>query len=159
MYPSDQLLQMKEKMLKKVLAKEMKLQEVAEIFGVTRQSTSKWLAKYKYGGMAELVPKKSGPKNGTCWNKTSDKIENRVVEIAKEHLFKGPDWISDELFEEGIKIDQSTISHPEKEKDALLRKLQAQKTKEKIILFGFTRTRNSARLLFPMGISEKSRCI
>jgi len=109
MYPSDQLLQMKEKMLKKVLAKEMKLRDVAEIFGVTRQSTSKWLAKYKYGGMAELVPKKSGPKNGTCWNRTSDEIENRVVEIAKEHLFKGPDWISDELFDEGIEIDQSTV--------------------------------------------------
>jgi len=109
MYPSDQLLQMKEKMLKKVLSKEMKLHEVAEIFGVTRQSASKWLAKYKYGGMPELVPKKSGPKNGTCWNRTSDKIENRVVEIAKEYLFKGPDWISDELFDEGIEIDQSTV--------------------------------------------------
>lgn len=109
MYPADQLLHMKEKMLKKVLVKEMKLQDVAEYFDVTRQAASKWLAKYKYGGIAELVPKKSGPKSGTCWNRTSEEIENRVVEIAKYHIFKGPDWISDELLDEGIKIDQSTV--------------------------------------------------
>lgn len=109
MYPTEQLLLMKEKLLKKVLKKEMKIAEVAEILGVTRQSVSKWLAKYRYGGITELVPKKSGPKSGTCWNRTSEEVENRVMEIAREYIFKGPDWISDELFEEGININQSTI--------------------------------------------------
>ena len=109
MYPTEQLLLMKEKLLKKVLKKEMKIAEVAEILGVTRQSVSKWLAKYRYGGITELVPEKSGPKSGTCWNRTSEEVENRVMEIAREYIFKGPDWISDELFEEGININQSTI--------------------------------------------------
>ena len=79
MYPAEQLLLMKEKLLKKVLRKEMKICEVAELVGVTRQSVSKWLAKYWYGGIAELVPQKAG----TCWYRTSE-------EIAKEHFFKCP---------------------------------------------------------------------
>jgi transposase InsO family protein len=109
MYPSDQLLPMKERMLNKVINKEMKLQELAEHFGVTRQSASKWLAKFKHGGIAELIPKKSGPKSGTTWNRTKEDIEDRVVAIAKEHIFKGPIWIADQLAIEGITVDQSTV--------------------------------------------------
>ena len=109
MYPSDQLIHMKAKMLQKVVDKKMQLNEVAEHFDVTRQAASKWLANYRFGGIAELVPKKSGPKSGTAWNRTSEDVENRVVEIAKENPFKGPDWISDALLEEGIERDQSTV--------------------------------------------------
>ena len=110
MYPSDQLLKMKAKMLQKVIDKEMKLQECADHFSVSRQAASKWLAKFKYGGIAELVPKKSGPKLGTAWNRTDSKIEDKVIEIAKENLFKGPDWIADKLLaREGDRLDQSTV--------------------------------------------------
>lgn len=109
MYPSDQLLHMKEKMLTKVIHKEMKLQELAEYFDVTRQSASKWLAKFKHGGMAELVPKKSGPKSGETWNRTNDEVEDLVVQIAKKHIFKGPVWIADQLDAQGVIMDQSTV--------------------------------------------------
>ena len=109
MYPSDKLLLMKEKMLTKVVNKEMKLCELADHFDVTRQAASKWLSKYKFGGMAELVPKKSGPKSGTTWNRTTKKIEDRAIEIARNNPFKGPDWISDTLLEEDIKIEQTTV--------------------------------------------------
>ncbi len=109
MYPSDQLLRMKEKMLQKVIDKKMELQECADYFSVSRQSASKWLAKFKHGGIAELVPKKSGPKSGNTWNRTDSEIEDRVIEIAKENLFKGPDWIADTLQEEGIILNQSTV--------------------------------------------------
>jgi transposase InsO family protein len=96
MYPSDQLIR-------------MKVNEVADYFDVSRQSVSKWLAKYKYGGIAELIPKKSGPKTGTAWNRTPEVIEDQVVEIAESNPFKGPDWISDELFEVGINLEQTTV--------------------------------------------------
>ncbi len=109
MYPPDQLTRMKEKMLTKVLAKEMKLKEVAEYFEVSRQTVSKWLAKYKYGGIAELVPKKSGPKTGCTWNRTPEVIEDVAIEIAEKNPFKGPDWISDELLELGIDLEQTTV--------------------------------------------------
>lgn len=109
MYPSDQLLRMKEKMLLKVLNKEMKLYELADHFSVTRKTASKWLAKFKFGGIAELVPKKSGPKSGTCWNRTHEDIEEMVVEIAQQHPFKGPVWIVDQLEEQDVVMDQSTV--------------------------------------------------
>ena len=109
MYPADQLIHMKAKMLQQVVDKEMQLNKVAEYFDVSRQAASKWLAKYKYGGIAELVPKKSGPKTGAAWNKTDSAIEDRVVEVARENPYKGPDWISDELFEEGVDVEQTTV--------------------------------------------------
>lgn len=109
MYPSNQFIQVKKKLLNQIMAKERKIKEVAELLGVSRQSVSKWLAKYKYEGETGLYPKKSGPKKGNTWNKTREGIEDRVIEIAKEHPFKGPDWISDELYEEGIQLNQSTV--------------------------------------------------
>ena len=109
MYPSDQLIRMKEKMLKKVIAKEMKVKEVADHFNVTRQSVSKWLAKYKYGGIAELIPKRSGPKSGTPWNRTPEETEDKVIKMAEANPLKGPDWISDELFEIGVDLEQTTV--------------------------------------------------
>ncbi len=109
MYPPDQLTRMKEKMLKKVLRKEMKLKEFAEHFDVTRQTASKWLSKYKYGGVAELLPKKSGPKSGCTWNRTPETLEDVAIEIAEKNPFKGPDWISDELLDRGIKLEQTTV--------------------------------------------------
>ncbi len=110
MYPSDQLLKMKEQLLQDIIDKKREVQEVAEIFGVSRQSVSIWLGKFKHGGIAELVPKKSGPKGGSAWNKTKDEIEDMIVEIARQNRFKGPDWIADNLREiQNVKVDQSTV--------------------------------------------------
>jgi len=100
---------MKAKMLQQVIDKELQLNKVAEYFDVTRQSVSKWLAKYKYGGIAELTPKKSGPKSGTAKNRTPSEIEDRVIELAKENPLKGPDWLSDTLLAEKIVLNQSTV--------------------------------------------------
>lgn len=109
MYPSDQLLKMKEKLIQEVLDKKREVQEVAEIFGVSRQAVSQWLAKFRHGGIAELVPKKPGPKGGSSWNKTEDEVEDLIVTIARQNPFKGPDWIADALKTQKIKIDQSTV--------------------------------------------------
>ena len=109
MYPSDQLLKMKEKLLKDVLSKRRKINEVSDILGVSRQSISKWLAKYKFEGMMGLIPKKPGPKSGTTWNRTKEDVENLVIEVARSNPFKGPDWISDELAKEEVNLNQSTV--------------------------------------------------
>ncbi len=110
MYPSEHLQKMKVTMIKKVIEKELKVKEAAEQFQVSRQTISKWLARYKYGGEALLNPKKSGPKNKIPWNKTDKKTEDIVVEIALHNQNKGPDWIADELEEEyQIKMNQSTV--------------------------------------------------
>lgn len=109
MYPSNQFIQMKKQLFDDVISKKRKLKEVAEILCISRQSASKWLARYKQEGEAGLYPKKSGPKQGSAWNKTPDEVESRIEEMARDNPFKGPDWLADELFEEGIEIDQSTV--------------------------------------------------
>ena len=109
MYPAQKLIEMKGKMLQKVIDKKLKLNEVADSFDVTRQTVSKWMAKYKYGGIAELAPKKSGPKSGRAHNRTDEKTENQVIEIARQNPFKGPDWISEKLYEGGIELEQTTV--------------------------------------------------
>jgi len=109
MYPSNQFILMKKKLLDDIITKKRKINEVAEILCVSRQSISKWLAKYKYEGEFGLSPKKPGPKQGFAWNKTSKKIENIVINIAQNNPFKGPDWISDQLKNISIHLNQSTV--------------------------------------------------
>ena len=110
MYPSEHLQKMKIAMIKKVIAKEQTIKESVEQFQVSRQTISKWIARYKYGGEALLQPKKSGPKNKIPWNKTEKKTEDIVVELGLHNSQKGPDWISDELeYEYDIKMNQSTV--------------------------------------------------
>ena len=106
MYLSYEMLQMKERILKQVIGKEMKVQDAAFLLGVSRRSISKWLFKYRYGGISEIAPKKPGPKSGKTHNRTSSEIEDLVIGIAKENLYKGPDWIADQL---PMKLNQATV--------------------------------------------------
>lgn len=101
-----EMTQLKIKLVKDVIKKKLKINDVAEILGVDRKSVSRWKWKYIYGGEEALLPKKSGPKNGTAWNKTSEDIENMICNVAERNPFKGPDWIADQL---NIDIDQSTV--------------------------------------------------
>jgi transposase InsO family protein len=109
MYPSNQFIQMKKKLLDEIISKKRKVKEVSEILGVSRQSISKWLAQYKFEGESGLYAKKPGPKKGLAWNKTGVEIEDIIVELARDNPFKGPVWLSDELYKEGIELDQSTV--------------------------------------------------
>lgn len=105
-YICNKMLQLRIKLVKELDEKKIKQKEVMHILDVSRQTVSKWLAQYRVEGEAGLAPKKSGPKNGTAWNKTSEEIEEIVCKIAEDNPFKGPDWIADQLI---IKIDQSTV--------------------------------------------------
>lgn len=100
------MLQMRERIIKQVIAKEMKVKEAAFLLGVNRRSISKWLFKYKYDGLSGITPKKPGPHSGKTHNRTSLEIENMVINIAEKSPYKGPDWIADQL---PMKINQSTV--------------------------------------------------
>ena len=105
-YICNKMLQLRIKYIKRLDRKEIKQNDVVFALDVSRQTVSKWLAKFRVEGEAGLVPKKSGPKGGTAWNRTPEEIEDIVVALAKDHPFKGPDWLADEL---SFKIDQSTV--------------------------------------------------
>lgn len=105
MYISYQMTMLRKTHLDRIIAKEEKVEEAAFALDVRRETVSRWLAKYKYGGIDEIAPKKPGPKKGKAHNRTPEDIENQVIEIAKDHPFRGPQWISDKM--ENI-LDQST---------------------------------------------------
>lgn len=106
MYTSYEMLQMKERILKEVMERKMKVKDAAFLLGVSRRSISKWLFRYKYDGIDGITPKKPGPRSGKTHNRTCLEIEDLVIGIAKENPYKGPDWITDQL---PMKLDQATV--------------------------------------------------
>lgn len=105
-YICNKMLQLRIKLIKELDQKKIKQDEIVFLLDVSRQTISKWLAKYRYEGEAGLAPKKSGPKKGRTWNKTSSAIEDKVCQIAEDNPFKGPAWIADKL---GMTINQATV--------------------------------------------------
>lgn len=98
------------KLVKEIVAKKRKIKEVCEILDISRQSVSKWKAKYIQEWEAWLIPKKSWPKKGTCWNKTPEWLEQECCRIGEENPFMGPIGISDEILDTyEVKINQSTV--------------------------------------------------
>ena len=109
-YLHNKMLELRIKFIKELSKKRIKQSDICFALDVSRQTVSKWLAKYRVEGEAGLAPKKSGPKNGTTWNRTPETIEDLVCELAREHSYKGPDWMADKLEEKYmIQLNQSTI--------------------------------------------------
>lgn len=101
----------REKLLKEIQEKKRRVNEVAEILDVKRETVSRWLAKYRFEGINGICPKKPGPKQGSlAVNRTESHIEDIVCEYGKRNIFKGPRTLADLLLDEQtVKIDQSTV--------------------------------------------------
>lgn len=104
-------MELKQKMLDEVLSKKRKIGDVADIFGVSRQSVSKWLAQYRLLWIEWVTPRKPWPKpTSVPYNKVSSCIESLVIEISKRDSFIWPVGIRDLLLSEtGEILHQSTI--------------------------------------------------
>jgi transposase InsO family protein len=73
--------------------------EVAERFGVTRQSVHRWLRRYAARGLAGLVDGSTVP--GSCPHQMPPAVEARIVELRREHPGWGPRTIGHRLEREG----------------------------------------------------------
>lgn len=93
-YICNKMLQLRIKYIKELDKKKIRQDDVVFALDVSRQTVSKWLAKYRAEGEAGLAPKKSGPKGGTAWNKTPNNMEEVVIALAEDNPFKGPDWLA-----------------------------------------------------------------
>lgn len=93
-----------------ILHKRKKVQEVADLLSVSRKTVHKLKCRYKIHGIAWLVPEKSWPKQWTCWNRTSEEVEEKVAEMAMKHKMEWPVELKYRLEEEEkIEMDQSTV--------------------------------------------------
>jgi transposase-like protein len=73
--------------------------EVAERYGVTRQSLHNWLRRNRERGMAGLVDRSKRPR--TCPHRTPARAEIRVIELRREHPRWGPRRLAYELARKG----------------------------------------------------------
>ena len=103
------LIEMRIRMIKDIVSKKRKVTEVAEIMWVSRKTIHKWKCRYKYYWVSWLLPKKSWPKKGTCWNRTKKNIEEIVMMYGDKYKKEWPVRLSMRLEEIGIEIDQSTV--------------------------------------------------
>ena len=104
------MIQMRITLLQDILSRKRKIQEVASILSVSRQSVSKWLARYRIEGEVGAVPKKCWPKSGIPANRTDAITEETVGSIARLHPELWPRGITVKLEEQtGIILNQSTV--------------------------------------------------
>jgi len=106
---ADNLIAMKENILKLCLAKEMKCSIGASMLNMHIKSFSRLKSRYQKYGKEVLIPKKPGPKRFNPVNRTPDDIAQTVCDLAKSKPDLGPVPLRDELEEKGIYLHQSTI--------------------------------------------------
>ena len=74
--------------------------EVANRFGVSRQSVHSWLVRYEMEGITGLTERSHKPER--CEHQMSSQIQVRVIELRRQNLFWGPKRIQYQLLREGI---------------------------------------------------------
>ena len=74
--------------------------EVANRFGVSRQSVHSWLLRYEMEGMPGLTERSHRPDR--CKHQMSSAVEVRVIELRRQNLYWGPKRIQYQLLREGI---------------------------------------------------------
>lgn len=105
-YRLTKLIQMQEKIIIKVEAGKMQVQEGAELLGVTRQGLLKLRKQYRRHGQKALFGLKRGPKRWhRPWNRTEEATEEFVADFRRENPPDGPITISWKLADEyGIEL-------------------------------------------------------
>src|SRR5829696_6687177 len=78
-----------------VLADGRSVSEVAQQWGVSRQSVHAWLRRYEESGLAGLEPRSTRP--GSCPHQMPGVVEARVLELRRAHPGWGPRRILYEL--------------------------------------------------------------
>ena len=74
--------------------------EVAEKFGVSRQSVHAWLRRYEAGGLDALADRSHRP--ASCPHQMPPAVEARVCELRRQKPFWGPVRIAHQLGREGV---------------------------------------------------------
>jgi len=109
-YQCNQYIEMKIERVKDIIEKKRKICDVADIFWVSRQIVSRWVALYRVHGEKWLIPKKPWPKNGTTWNRTDEDAEEKICALAKQFPQSWTEDIATKLMETTwLVLNQSTV--------------------------------------------------
>jgi len=86
--------------VKEVIADGLTVTEVAERYGVARQTVHKWIRLYQEGGLGWLADRSHRPK--TCPHQMPAEVEARVLELRRIHPEWGPARLRYTLRREGV---------------------------------------------------------
>ncbi len=86
----------------------MPVTEVAEKYGVSRQSVHAWLRRYEQAGLGGLVDRPKRPLS--CPHQVSAEVEARVCELRRAHPRWGPVRLAFELARGGVSPAPSRMS-------------------------------------------------
>jgi transposase InsO family protein len=101
---------MRIKLLQEILNGKKKVYEVASLLSVSRQSVSKWLARYRIEWEAWVVPRRCWPKKNIPVNRTNQIVEEMIGNLARRYPELWPRSLSWKFQEETkISLDQSTV--------------------------------------------------
>lgn len=100
---------MRIRMIKDIINKKRRVNDVAEILWVSRKTIHKRKCRYKYYWEVWLLPRKSWPKRWTCWNRTEKEIEEKVMEYGHKYPKEWPVRLAMRLEDDDIHINQSTV--------------------------------------------------
>ena len=78
----------------------MSVTEAATVFGVTRQSVYRWMARYEEGGLEGLADRSHRPHRVP--HQMDPVVEARVCELRRQRPWWGPVTIADRLAREGV---------------------------------------------------------
>ena len=157
MYPSYDMILLRQQLLEEILKKRRKMNDVADVLHVRRETVSRWLAKYKFEGIDGITPKKSGPKKGSIIaNKTSEIIEDTLCNLAKNNPYKGPIGLRDILEEQyNMYLHSTTIYRILKRKNVRYgRYYHALKKKRKLYCLDLPGREMQLDVCFPFGYAR-----
>jgi transposase InsO family protein len=86
--------------VKEVLADGLSVTEVAERYGVARQTVHRWIARYRKGGLGALADRSHRP--DSCPHQMPPVIEARILELRRVHDEWGPVRIRHALVREEV---------------------------------------------------------
>ncbi len=82
--------------------------EVADRYGVSRQSVHAWVRRYEQGGLGGLMDRSRRPES--CPHQVSMEVEAAVCELRREHPRWGPLRLAHELGRTGVSLVPSRMS-------------------------------------------------
>jgi transposase InsO family protein len=101
---------LKKEVLELTVRKEIIQKEAGERLLVSRQTISKWLCRYRRFGEESLFPLKRGKRRTPPKNKTTEAIEDMVIEYGAKYWQDGVESLSDRIYaEQNIRIHSTTI--------------------------------------------------
>lgn len=158
MYPSYDMILLRQQLLEQIITGRRKVNDVADVLHVRRETISRWLAKYRFEGIDGISPKKPGPKKGSfIANHTSEEIENLISNLARHNPYKGPVGLRDMLEEDHhIQLHSTTIYRILKRKKIRYgRDYHALKKKRKLYCLDLPGREMQLDVCFPFGYARR----